>query len=189
MQVYFQIIIKLSSGGTCVWGVFVSASLFGGNQLLLIFFYYSELSISVRSNISGEGRWDSECSLGNSFSWWCCKCWIGTAAKTLSWCTKQITSEGRLTEAKINQGLGRIGFTVKCYMCFKLSKFWFHSSLLKLTPFHSPPNLLTPLTSILTPQLEKSFSMPDKTFFTWKCWSSFLKNPKSIHVNFELYLK
>lgn len=46
-----------------MWGVFVSASLFGGNQLLLIFFYYSELSISVRSNKSGEGRWDSEFSL------------------------------------------------------------------------------------------------------------------------------
>lgn len=67
-------------------GAFISASRFEGNQWMVgvigIFlshllgkgslyscsysFTASQLSISVRSNTSREGRWDSECSLGNS---------------------------------------------------------------------------------------------------------------------------
>lgn len=68
--------------------IFISASHFGGNQCMVgvigVFpshllgkgslhsysysFTVSQSSTSVRSNTSGEGKWDSECSLGNSFS-------------------------------------------------------------------------------------------------------------------------
>lgn len=101
-------------------GVFFNPPFNGKGSLPICSYCFtvSQWSLSARSNIFGDGRCGSECSLGNSFSSWCCKHKMWTTVKAVSWCAEQNTSEGCLTEAKIKQGSCSTGFTVVIIQVF-----------------------------------------------------------------------